>query len=206
MQYSAMVILLNRHNAGFGDPEKRNTPDAMQSRQACLHHAFRIAHMLQDYRKLHGDANTIMGSALYNTTMAATTLVAEITEMGKDGACDELVCLSTCLKVMKEMEHAEIVARNVYNIVQATMRACNVRDESVDLSAFSLPGTSPPPRLDPPSLPPDPAPIGQNQTTLAMWPAFDLDGMSMDEAFPFAFGQPMLSEPTGVIPSMGQYM
>ena len=207
MQYSAMMILLNRHNAGFGNPEKMHIPEAVRSRQECLQHAIRIARMLREYKNQHGDANTLLGSALYNITMAATTFVAEITDTRKEGSCDELVWLIECLRTMKEMEHTEIVARNVFNIVQATMRVCNVRVEDLDLGSFSPSGYSPPPRLEPPPPPPDPATIGLHQTTLAMWPAFDLDSLGMDEAFPFAFGQPMLdTEPASVLPSMGQYL
>lgn len=202
-----MAILANRHNAGYGNPDKRNTPEATRSRQTCLHHAFHIANMLEGYRSHHGDTSTMLGSALYNTTMAATTLVAEIFETRKEGTCDELVCLMTCLRTLKELEHTEIVARNVYNIVQTIMRVCNVRDESLDLESFTIKGMSPLPRLEAPPVPYDASAVGLNQTTLAMWPAFDFEGMDMGEAFPFAFEQPVLStEPLGALPSMEQYM
>lgn len=204
MQYSAMTILLNRHNAGFGNPEKRNTPEAIRSRHEGLQHAFRLAHILQDYKTHHGDAYTMLGSALYNITMAATTLVAEISETKKDGPCEELVCLMTCLRTMKEMEHTEIVAKNVYNIVQTVMRVCNVRDDSLDFGSLSVPAASPVHRVDPPQMPA--FDIGQNQTTLAMWPAFDFDDdLGMNDPFPFAFGNPMLTtEPGGMLTGMEQ--
>ena len=205
-----MSILANRHNAGYGNPERRNAPEAIRSRQTCLDHAFRIANMLEGYRVHHGDASTMLGSALYNTTMAATTLVAEIFETRKEGTCDELVCLMTCLRTMKEMEHTEIVARNVYNIVQTIMRVCNVRDESLDLESLSVTVLSPAQRLEPPppQIPYDASAVGLNQTTLAMWPAFDFEGMDMGpEGFPFAFEQPVLSaEPMGSLTSMEPYM
>ena len=207
LQYSAMYILANRHNAGFGNPEKRITPEAIKSRQTCLEHAFRIAWMLQDYRARHGDAGTMLGSALYNTTMAATTLVAEIFENRKAGSCDELKCLMECLRTMKEMEHTEIVAKNVYNIVQTIMRVCNVKDDSFDLESFTMAPTSPVQRLDPPQVPFDASVVGLNQTTLAMWPAFDFDGMDMGDTFPFAFEQPMLNnDPGGGLTSIDQYL
>ncbi|KAK3720891.1 hypothetical protein LTR37_003554 [Vermiconidia calcicola] len=209
LQYSAMTILVNRHNAGFGSPEKRNYPDTTRSREQCLHHAFRIARILQDYRTQHGDTSTMLGSALYNTTMAATTLVAEVSETRKDGASEEMLCLMICLRTMKEMEHTEIVAKNVYNIVQTIMRVCNVHDVNLDLDLFSTNGMSPPlPRIESPIAQYDPsATMGLNQTTLAMWPAFDFEGIDMGAAFPFAFEQPVLTqEHPGILPPMDSYM
>ena len=211
MQYSAMCILLNRHNAGFGNPEKGRALQSIRSRQECLHHAFSIAHMLHEYKAQHGDCTTLLGAALYDITMAATTFVAELSDTRKEGSSDELVCLMRCLSTMKEMEHTEIVARNVYNIVQTIMRVCNVRDEISELGSFSGSIASPVQRPEPPQIPFDSAGIGQNQTTLAMWPAFDFEGVDMDEPFPFAFEQPVLNADTGVVlpplqPAMGVYI
>ena len=189
-----MLILANRHNAGFGNAGRKNLPEAIRSRKLCLEHAFRIAEMLQGYRSRHGDAGTMLGSALYNTTMAATTFVAEIFETRKEGSCDELRGLMTCLRTMKEMENTEIVARNVYNIVQTIMRVCNVRGDTLELESFSETIGSPVLRLEQAEPQPtyEASAAGLNQTTLAMWPAFDFEGLDMGDAFPFAFEQPML--------------
>lgn len=127
IQYSAITILLNRHNAGFGDSRKRCSPRAVRSRRDCIEHAARIARLLDDYKSQHGKAFTIIGSGLYNITMAATTLVADISEKDKASSSSEPAYLTTCLQAMKEMENAEIVARNVRKIVQTIMRVCNVR-------------------------------------------------------------------------------
>lgn len=133
--------------------------------------------------------------------MAATTLVAELAENKKDGSRDEVDCLMACLRTMKEMENTEIVARNVYKIVQTIMRVCNVGDALQDLS--SLPSASPATRQDPFQALSDPSLVGQSQTTLAMWPALDFEGMNMDETFSFSVEQPMLdSEPAGFLSSM----
>lgn len=204
-----MNILLNRHNAGFGNPEKRNSIEAINSREVCLDHAFRISHMLQGYKSQHGEAYTMIGSALYNTTMAATTLVAELSETRKEGNSEELICLMTCLRAMKEMEHTELVAKNVYNIVQTIMRVCNVRDDGSELELLSMSMPAATPRTEPLQLSYDPATanVGLNQTTLAMWPAFDFEGVDMEEPFPFAFEQPVLAaESASCLPSMQQFM
>ncbi|KAK5172164.1 uncharacterized protein LTR77_003802 [Saxophila tyrrhenica] len=207
LQYSAMTILLNRHNAGFGNSEKRNHPDTIKSRQQCLHHASRVAQMLRDYKVMYGDGSTLFGSALYNCTMAATVLVAEISESRKGGACDEMHCLMECLRTMKEMEHTEIVAKNVFNIVQTIMRVCNVREDTIAQGLLSTDNFgSPVQRMEPPVQPPyDPSVIGLNQTTLAMWPAYDFEGIS--GGFPFAFEQPVMTNGySGVsLPPMDPY-
>lgn len=203
-----MTILLNRHNAGFGNSEKRNHPDTVRSRQQCLVHASRIAQMLRDYKTQYHDGSTLFGSALYNCTMAATTLVAEVSESRKDGTSDEMLCLMECLRTMKEMEHTEIVAKNVYNIVQTIMRVCNVKEDTLALGllqadSFGSPTTQ---RIEPPvQTPYDPSVVGLNQTTLAMWPAYDFEGLA--GGFPFAFEQPVLTNGlSGVsLPPMDPY-
>lgn len=103
LQYSSMTILVNRHNAGFGNPEGRRAAGAIRSRELCLQHAFRISHMMNDYRKFNGDGSTLVGSALYNVTMAATTFVAEIFEARKESFREEIDGLTICLKTMREM-------------------------------------------------------------------------------------------------------
>jgi hypothetical protein len=171
-----MIILVNRHNAGFGNPEKRTSTGAIKSRELCLQHAFRISHMMNDYRNFNGDGSTLLGSALYNVTMAATTFVAVIFEARKESFKEEIEGLTICLKTMREMEHTEIVAKNVFSIVQATCRVCQVGEDTLDLEALS-PSTSasPAPRFQPTPVPCDAPAFGSNQTTLAMWPAFDFE-------------------------------
>ncbi|KIW22576.1 uncharacterized protein PV07_10860 [Cladophialophora immunda] len=128
IQYSALTILVNRHNAGYGNPEKRNCQNSNRSRRICLEHAFTISNLVLNYATHHGEANTMLGSALYNITMAATIFVAEINERNRQEVSDETAALATCLKAMKEMESAEIVARNLRRILQTIMRVCRVCD------------------------------------------------------------------------------
>jgi hypothetical protein len=134
--------------------------------------------MLHDYKTQYGDASTLFGAALYNTTMAATTLVAEIAESKKDGSSEEMRCLMECLRTMKEMEHTEIVAKNVYNIVQTIMRVCNLQEDTIALGLITNDNiTLPIPRgIEPPAqITYDTSAMGLNQTTLAMWPAVSRD-------------------------------
>lgn len=168
-----------------------------------MQHAFRISHMMRDYRNFYGDGSTLVGSALYNVTMAATTFVAEIFEAKKDSFRDEIDGLTICLQTLREMEHTEIVAKNVFNIVQATCRACHVSDETLDLELLSPPtGASPAPRFEPMTIPYEGPAFSSNQTTLAMWPAFDFEGVDLGQQMAFAFEQPMYN---GYM-SMGQYL
>lgn len=127
IQYSALVILLNRHNAGYGDPERVNSADANKSRNTCVEFATKTSKLVEEYTIHHGSANTMLGSALYNITMAATVLIAEVAEKRRQNVNDESAALAICLDAMKEMEGAEIVARNVRKIVQTIMRVCSVR-------------------------------------------------------------------------------
>lgn len=176
LQLSSMIILVNRHNAGFGSPDKRTSAGAIRSHELCLQHALRIAHMLKDFRDFQGDSSTLIGAALYNVTMAATTFVAEIFEAKKESFREEIDCLTICLKTMRGMEHTEIVAKNVFSIVQAICRVCRVGEDTLDLEALS-PSTSasPIPRFEPAPVAYDTPAFGSNQTTLAMWPAFDFE-------------------------------
>lgn len=202
-----MIILANRHNAGFGNPNRKNSNAANKSRALCLQHAFRISQMLEDYRSFNGDGSTLVGSALYNVTMAATTFVAEIYDGGKDSFHDEIEGLNICLRTMREMEHTEIVAHNVVSIVQATCRVCRVCEETFDLESLS-PATSgsPPPRFEANSMVYDATTFSSNQTTLAMWPAFDFEGVDMAH-LPFAFEQQIFNGDISVgMGPMGEYL
>lgn len=127
-----MIILLNKHNAGFGNYEDSCDAQAVRSRQACVKNALRVSNLVQDYTAHHGSAYTLVGSALYNITMAATILIADIAEKKKLNSVTNLAPLTTCLNVMKEMEGAEIVARNVRKIVQTIMRVCDVHRYPTD--------------------------------------------------------------------------
>ena len=150
--------------------------------------------MLRDYRIQYRDSSTLFGSALYNCTMAATILVAEVSETRKNGSSDEMLCLMECLRTMKEMEHTEIVAKNVYNIVQTIMRVCNVKEDTLALGLLSADSFGSPAQqhIEPPvQTPYDPSVVGLNQTTLAMWPAYDFEGIA--GGFPFAFEQPVMT-------------
>ena len=202
-----MIILANRHNAGFGNPQKHTSDGANKSRQLCLQHASRISQMMQDYRSFNGDGSTLIGSALYNVTMAATTFVAEIFDGGKESFRDEIDGLNMCIKTMREMEHTEIVAHNVVSIVQATCRACRVCEETLDLEPLSpCTSESSAPRFDANPMVYDATAFGSNQTTLAMWPAFDFEGVDMAH-LPFAFEQPFYHGDLSVgIGPMGQYI
>lgn len=188
MQYSAIQILLHRPNSGFGNTDRRNVVEAVTSRSECVYHANHIARLVQDYRNHHGEAYTMLGSALYNTTMAATTLVAEIAEKRKDrkgGECEEWANLMACLRTMKELENTEIVARNVCKIVQTVMKVCNVRNGALDLA--SIPDCGSEPALHPVDMLSDP--FNTSESTVAMCSAFDFANMDVDGTFGFDFGQ-----------------
>ncbi|KAK5281706.1 hypothetical protein LTR40_004427 [Exophiala xenobiotica] len=130
--------------AKFGAELEKDIPWAMQQYLLDLYwkyqhnvlliihkEAFLAANLVQDYSLHHGNPNTLMGSALYNITMAATIFVADIAEKNRQNTSitKELTALTACLEAMKKMESAEIVARNVRKIVQTIMRVCGVQNQ-----------------------------------------------------------------------------
>jgi hypothetical protein len=133
------MILLNKHNAGFGNSRRQQEPATAHSRRVCVDHGFQISSLVQDYDVHHGSAATMNGSALYNITMAATIFIADISERDRDVVSDELTALTLCLDAMKKMESVEIVARNVRKIVQTIMRVCGVQNRGDQSSSSSGP-------------------------------------------------------------------
>lgn len=181
-----MLILLNRHNAGFGNADARNTPQALQSRTDCVQNACQIARLLDDYTKNHGKASTLVGSTLYNMTMAATALVAYISEKNKEQCLDEMQCLTTILRMMKDMENTELVARNVRKLVQTIMRVCNVRKDPEAAAQPATLATDPAPGLWYTEQSPVTTSVVHHKSNehanAAMLSIDDMDGM-----FPFPF-------------------
>ncbi|KAK5045505.1 hypothetical protein LTR84_009123 [Exophiala bonariae] len=132
MQYCALFILLNRHNAGLGTCLDSRVSDMLKSRRTCVEHALQISRLIQDYTA-HHQAYTLTGSALYHITLAATTLIAEIAEKQKNNVAAELAALTGCLSIMKQMESTEIVALHVRKIVQTIMRVCDMQKFPMDM-------------------------------------------------------------------------
>ncbi|KAK4995811.1 hypothetical protein LTR66_004440 [Elasticomyces elasticus] len=191
MQYSAIMILVHRHNAGFGDAIKRHTPPAIKSRRECVEHASRMARLLDDYKTNHGNAYTLIGSALYNITMAATTLVADISEKSNEDSSKESAYLATCLRTMKEMENNEIVARSVRKIVQTIMRVCNVgkRPGSLPQRSVSHVEEFRPVHWEMDQPQPQIVPMEQDGNPGSTMAALNFEAFDMDSFFPFPFEQ-----------------
>ncbi|KAK5019478.1 hypothetical protein LTR39_000345 [Cryomyces antarcticus] len=191
MQYSAIMVLVHRHNAGFGDMVKRHTPQAVKSRKECVEHASRMARLLDDYKAHHGNAYTLIGSALYNITMAATTLVADISEKSNEDSSNESAYLATCLRTMKEMENSEIVTRSVRKIVQTIMRMCNVGKTSGYTRRGSASHTEEfrPVRWEMEQTHPQVATMEQDSNLGNTMAALNFEAFDMDSFFPFPFEQ-----------------
>ena len=133
IQWSAVMILLHRPHAGFGTASDVGSPGTVKnSRSICVENAIQITQILKDYKAHHFQAYTLMGSALYNISVAATTLVADIASQKNEDVSVQYACLGTCIRTMKEMESSEMVARNVRKLVQSIMKACNVNDRSTN--------------------------------------------------------------------------
>ncbi|KAK5169216.1 hypothetical protein LTR04_006156 [Oleoguttula sp. CCFEE 6159] len=208
MQYSAIMVLVHRHNAGFGDMVKRHTPQAVKSRKECVEHASRMARLLDDYKAHHGNAYTLIGSALYNITMAATTLVADISEKSNEDSSNESAYLATCLRTMKEMENSEIVARSVRKIVQTIMRMCNVGKTSGYTRRGSASHTEEfrPVRWEMEQTHPQVATMEQDSNLGNTMAALNFEAFDMDSFFPFPFEQALPNlQPAGSFAALDEF-
>lgn len=129
MQYSSALILLHRPTARFGIAPTHASPDSLSARQTCVQHATRIIHLVQDYRQHHGSASTMLGTALYNVTIAGIVLIAHMADdsSGAGVGPQQLACIDTCIRALEEMEGSSQVAQKVLKQLRYLMRRCNLR-------------------------------------------------------------------------------
>ncbi|OAL32910.1 hypothetical protein AYO20_07701 [Fonsecaea nubica] len=129
IQYHSVMIILHRPHAGFAVAEGTATASQKQSREICVSHATCIARMLQEYREHHGPGYTMLGSAIYGVTTAATTLIADSAEEEQQRGptfARQLLYLRTCLRTLKEMEYTEKSMKQIRKRLVSVITSCNL--------------------------------------------------------------------------------
>jgi len=127
MQYCSALILLHRPTARFGIAPTSASVTSLEARRICVHNATRIIHMVQDYRQHHGSASTMLGTALYNVTIAGIVLIANMADDSSSVGPQQLLCIDTCIRSLEEMELSSQVAQKVLKQLRYLMRRCNLR-------------------------------------------------------------------------------
>lgn len=129
MQFSLAQMLLHRPCAGFGCDTMNDL--SMQSRRTCVYHASQISRFLNDYEEHHGVVSTMLGSALYTISTAATTLIADIAaQQSEEDKSLQSESLRRCIRALYEMEMSERTANKIRKIIQVVMKVCNLKPES----------------------------------------------------------------------------
>lgn len=127
VQYCSALILLHRSTARFGIAPTNASPPSLEARRICVHNATQIIHMIQDYRAHHGSASTMLGTALYNVTIAGIVLIANMADGSASVDSQQLLCIDTCIRSLEEMELSSQVAQKVLKQLRYLMRRCNLR-------------------------------------------------------------------------------
>lgn len=133
-----------------------------------------MASIVKDYRQHYGSSLTMLSTALYNITMAAIVLIADITDHGSISPdSSHINSIEVMIGALRELEDSYIVARTVLKQLKYLMKRCKLLSlykeiesrkdmDSVILAGFagSDPMDSPPQDLSGQSLPP----IDQTET------------------------------------------
>ena len=127
MQFCAAVILLHRPAARFGVLSIHASDESLETRKVCAMHATHIVNVIRDYRQHHGPANTLLGTALYNITMAAIVLIACLADDTSIEGAQYLLSINTCVRGLEDLESSYIVARTVLKQLKHLMRRCNLQ-------------------------------------------------------------------------------
>jgi len=140
MQYCCAVILTQRPAACFGTPITEATSVSIKSRSICVQNAIRLAGLTQEYREHHGSAQTMLGTSLYTTTIAAIILIAHWADGGSVDEGQYLSCIDSCLQCLREMKTSYVVARTVLKQLTGLMRRCNIPRLRSDTDPQSIDG------------------------------------------------------------------
>jgi hypothetical protein len=107
-----------------------------ESRAICLENAVRLGQVLDDYRKFHGHACTVLGTALYNITMTAVVLIANRAELALNSTFEHLSCLTSCIRALEEIQISYVSARTILKQLKYLMRRCKLLDLAADAQAL----------------------------------------------------------------------
>jgi hypothetical protein len=139
MQYCSAQILLHRPSSSFGTSISLSTPSSLSSRRKCGHFATQLATIVQDYRLQHGSASYMLSTALYNITMAAIVLIADmadhtsVSSVASEG--NHFTSIDECILALRELEETYIVARTVLKQLKYLMKRCRLLSLYEDMEA-----------------------------------------------------------------------
>ena len=136
LQFHAAMTLLHRSNARFGTNQAELGPTARASRDICIEHVLHISRLLADYRTSHGSAITLMGTAMYNITVAAVVLIAIRAEQSSEAANEYLASLTTCIAALEEIQFSHGSAKTVLKQLRYLMRRCKLLNTKEDSQAL----------------------------------------------------------------------
>ena len=136
LQFHSAMILLHRSTARFGTNHAETTPTAQESRAVCVKHVLQMTCILDDYRMAHGSAMTLLGTALYNVTLAAVVLIAIRAEQSSDVSNEYLPNLTTCIAALEEIQLSYVSAKTILKQLRYLMRRCKLLNLKEDSQAL----------------------------------------------------------------------
>ncbi|KAK5149138.1 hypothetical protein LTR04_000041 [Oleoguttula sp. CCFEE 6159] len=128
MQFCSAMILLHRPSVRFGTPIENASPSSLESRSVCVEYAVLLTTYISDFRQFHGSARTMLGTALYNITMAAIVLIADMADRTSLLDADYSVSIDICIQALREIEDSYIVARTILKQLKYLMKRCQLLD------------------------------------------------------------------------------
>ncbi|KAI1609892.1 fungal-specific transcription factor domain-containing protein [Exophiala viscosa] len=147
LQYHAAMTLLHRSTARFGMNQAEISPASQASRAICIDHVLSISRLLADYRASHGSAITLLGTAMYNITVAAVVLIAIRAEQASETSNEYLASLTTCITALEEIQFSHGSAKTVLKQLRYLMRRCKLLNTKEDSQAIRDANDSLLPRL-----------------------------------------------------------
>ncbi|KAK4936555.1 hypothetical protein LTR10_022604 [Elasticomyces elasticus] len=136
LQYHAAMTLLHRSTARFGMNQAEISPVSQASRAICIEHVLHISRLLADYKAFHGSAITLLGTAMYNITVATMVLIALRAEQASEASNEYLAGLTTCITALEEIQFSHSSAKSVLKQLRYLMRRCKLLNTKEDSQAL----------------------------------------------------------------------
>jgi len=124
-------MLLHRSTARFGTNASNISPVSIDSHAVCFEYAVCLSNILDDHRKFHVHACIIIGTALYNITMAAVVLIANRAENVSNSTLEHLSCPTSGIRALEEIGISFVSARTILKRLKYLMR-CELLDLTAD--------------------------------------------------------------------------
>lgn len=119
------MILLHRPNTKFGvsSSESLTSATVQESRSLSVQNAIQIVDMVQDYERQQGSVNTMLGTVMWNITLAAMTLIAgQAQRQPGSSAPSYYHYVQTCIRLLKELSCTYNIARTIRRQLKASLQ------------------------------------------------------------------------------------